>query len=534
MEIYILRDGKEIGPFSEETTQTMLKEGSIVINDLAWQPGMPQWITLHSVLYPPVGASVGAVRPPPPPPGFFAAPPPSASGTPGADGNGASSFPLTVPEPESRSALVQETPPAVSEPATAKQKAFLSFAGIPFPADITRERAALLVNDALENPADPGRLSRWNEERLRLHPELFRAEIQAKKENRASHFFDVVHMQGGEMFDGVTKAHCQVLVGFLDVRYPNWDANEQQATWDYFFPAIAEKFPQLVKREWKGKLKYPAGPKVAPELARRTGFQKPVQRAWPIGAVVRGIITGAAILVLIYFGYNYWQNGKDARDSRASAAKPGDSAEQSAAGNGSLKSPDASRDNATAGLEKLLSQMPPAAAPTIGDGSAANGASASPTTANGTGTMPATSGETGSAPAGNGSPPPLFDPNATTATTPLPANPPSDVGTAAQPRTTLIITKPTEVALKFGRVTLPAGSVVRFVSQEGTLVRIRYGTEVVAIPAASTDWNDLPPAPPAVPGPVPPTPAPLAPTPVAPAPATPPAATPPTSPTSLF
>ena len=43
MDIYILRDGKEIGPLSEETTQTMLKDGSIVMGDFAWCPGMSDW-----------------------------------------------------------------------------------------------------------------------------------------------------------------------------------------------------------------------------------------------------------------------------------------------------------------------------------------------------------------------------------------------------------------------------------------------------------------------------------------------------------
>jgi hypothetical protein len=525
MDIYILRDGKEIGPFSEETTQTMLKQGSILINDLAWQPGMPQWIPLHSVLYP---AAPGATNPqrPPPPPGML------SRGTAAvADEQG---LYVAADAASPHTAVVNEVPSAITEPATAKQKAFLGFMGIPFPAEITRERAALLVNDALENPGDPGRLARWNEERLRLHPELFRVEIQAKKENRASHFFDVVHMQGGEMFDGVTKAHCQVLVGFLDVRYPNWDASEQQATWDYFFPAIAEKFPQLVKREWKGRLKYPGASKVAPELARRTLFRKPVRKGTPVGAIVRGIITGLAILVLAYFAYNYWQNQQAARTARGGLAAAGQQSEQASAAKTSSASTESS-DSSTAGLERLLSQMPPVppASPENGSaGSSANGTTAPPSLTGGPATMPATSGESSSLTGGNGTAP-LFDPNATTtATSPAP-NTPADAG-MPPPRTTVVITKPTEVALKFGLVKLPAGTVVRFVAQEGNLLRIRYGTETVTIPTTSTDFNDLPPAAPPVPGPVPPTPAPLAPAPtVAPGPATPPPA-PPTSPTSLF
>jgi hypothetical protein len=126
MEIYILHDGKELGPFNEETTQSMLKRGEVLISELAWKPGMAEWIPLHSVLYPAPAAT--GQRPPPPPRG------------------------------------------AVSEPAGARQKAFLSYMGIAFEPEITRDAAALLVNDALENPKDPGRLMKWNEDRLRLHP----------------------------------------------------------------------------------------------------------------------------------------------------------------------------------------------------------------------------------------------------------------------------------------------------------------------------------------------------------------------------
>ena len=69
MDIYILRDGKEIGPFSEETTQTLLKQGSVVIGDLAWRPGMEKWVPLHDVLYPAPPPPPQAQTPPPHPEG---------------------------------------------------------------------------------------------------------------------------------------------------------------------------------------------------------------------------------------------------------------------------------------------------------------------------------------------------------------------------------------------------------------------------------------------------------------------------------
>src|SRR4029434_9207989 len=63
MDIHILRDGKQTGPFSEETVQVLLKQGSILINDLAWQPGMPEWLPLHAVLYPASRQQTGEPQP---------------------------------------------------------------------------------------------------------------------------------------------------------------------------------------------------------------------------------------------------------------------------------------------------------------------------------------------------------------------------------------------------------------------------------------------------------------------------------------
>src|SRR5688572_24094958 len=70
MEIHILRDGKQIGPFTEETVQSLLKQGNILINDLAWSPGLDGWSPLHAVLYPaaqPPPVPANAVPPPMPP-----------------------------------------------------------------------------------------------------------------------------------------------------------------------------------------------------------------------------------------------------------------------------------------------------------------------------------------------------------------------------------------------------------------------------------------------------------------------------------
>ena len=255
MDIYILKNGQETGPFSEEATQTLLKEGTIYVNDLAWRPGMPTWEPLVRVLYPAAPEASVACEPEPP-----------------------------------------------CDPATPKQKAFLSYMGIHFSPDLTKERASQIINETMETPRFNTRVKQWGEDRLHMFPELFAEEIQQRKENRAQFFSDVCRVQGGDHFTTVTKAHCQVLVGYLDVRFPNWDAHEEEAAWSYFFPAVAEKFPALVKKPWRGKLKYHSGPRVAPELVQK----RPVARAqahFPMVAVVRGLVCGLGILLVLYVGY---------------------------------------------------------------------------------------------------------------------------------------------------------------------------------------------------------------------------------------
>ncbi|MEI9898371.1 MAG: hypothetical protein WDN28_32060 [Chthoniobacter sp.] len=147
-----------------------------------------------------------------------------------------------------------ETPPADSaEPATAVQLAFLSYFGIAAPANLLKDAAEWLITKAKEDPHSVKRLEMWNVDRLLLHPELFAAEAQAKKEDRAQFFFDLCQTAGSDYFTGVTKAHCQVLVEFLDVKFPRWDANEAEATERYFFPAMAEKFPAARDKAWRGR-----------------------------------------------------------------------------------------------------------------------------------------------------------------------------------------------------------------------------------------------------------------------------------------
>jgi hypothetical protein len=276
--IYILRDGEKIGPFSEEAVRTLLQQGDVEENDLGCRKGDTEWESLSVLLDTP--------------------PPPSEE-------------PPIAPEEPSPSPA-EPPPPISTEPATAAQIAFLSYFGIGIPAGLLKDAAEKLIASATEDPKNAKRLAMWEVDRLHLHPELFAAELQAKKENRAHFFFDLCQTAGSDYFTGVTKAHCKVLVDFLDVKFPRWDAHEADATERYFFPAVAEKFPQLVNKAWRGKLHYGHGLGGATaKTTRKSPTSKLARRSdSPIKAIIRGLVLGLCILGVLYGVHRATQGGK--------------------------------------------------------------------------------------------------------------------------------------------------------------------------------------------------------------------------------
>ena len=530
MDIYILRDGKEIGPFSDETTQTLLHQGSIAESDYAWHSGLPKWIPLAEVLHP----AAPALETPPPPP------PTAALGTP---------LPAAAP--------VADLPKA-GESATAKQKALLAYLGASFSPEISKDQAALLVNDAMEDAKNGARLVQWNTDRLKLHPELFAAEIQTKKESRSTEFFEVCESEGAEYFTKITKAHCQVLVGYLDVKFPNWDGDKDAAK-KYFFPAVAEKFPQLVAKPWRGKLRYATGPKIAAEISRQrpaTGkLRKRAKPGFPLAAIGRGVVFGVLILGMFFFVQKVL-NAKGAKSSAPAEKSSGGQAESPAPKTGAPLpaplnpaelppiEPEKMLAAADAGKPVLVSVAPgdapmadPAAPadpkmaappadplapkpagfppdpPMAADHAAPKTAAAlpgfppdPPMAADPAARKPA-------APAGFPPDPPMATGNpaapANPAVLPAPVTPivPADPVTA--PKVNLKLTKQIEVQLAYGKMKLPVGTPVKLVAREGNNVRVNYLNTILVVPVASTDFTEAAPAPvPAsAPAPVPVTPA---------------------------
>jgi hypothetical protein len=486
MDIHILHDGKQVGPFSEETVQSLLKQGNILINDLSWRPGLPEWQPLHALLYP-------AAQPPPPPPN--AAPPPIPPPVAPAPSGPA------VPALAANEAVPRGVP---TDLATPRQKAFLSYLGVPYSADLGKETAALLVNEAMENPKNAGRLKKWDDEKLRLYPDLFADEIKARKENRAQQYYEVCLGEGAEFFEGITKAHTQLLVGYLDVRFPTWEKSAHEAKYDYFFPAIAEKFPQLLKKTAKGRFKYPDGPKVAKELTRGTPVVRARPKTSPVLAALRGIMIGLVLLAAIYGASVFYERfGKGELQEVAAIPTPPPAPIPAIDDPTDDPSPEPDRRIVSTTIAPAVTESPEASLTTSIQPAETNGAAtpaADPAmAASATPSIIADSPEA-VAPSDESAPAPLapglslFD-SAPPPSLPPPADPSGiSAGATATPRTSVTILKPTVVPLRFGSSTLSAGTVVPLVSVEGAYAKVRFGPDIVSIPVANTDLASATPA----------------------------------------
>lgn len=476
MDILISRQGQQTGPYSDEDALALVRTGQARLSDMAWRPGMGDWLPLEAVL----GIDSNTVA-----------------------ANTTAAETVVPPTPKPEPSKAESTSAAGAEQlmggeaATQRQKAFLTFLGMPFSTELTKERAALMLNDALEDPKKADRIKRWDHERLRLYPDIFAEELKAQKENRAQHFLEACQKEGSVYFDGVTKAHTQVLVGYLDVHHPNWDHHEESV--QYFFAAVSEKFPQLVKKQAKGQLKYPDG-RMAREFATNKRPPRAPRRRSPVGAAIRGVILGLLVLGALYGANEYyelhrtevkkllgrWMPDAELAGVEPEPAKPADDVVGKAAKPESTDA--ASESTAAAAPAPIPTPAPlPAGSPAELGTAPASTAMVAPPMAAMAGTPEAMAP---SASASSATPTPAPAPGAPvlpglfempTAATPAPATP--------APRTSITITKATSVPLKFGVSTLSAGTSVPFVSVEGANALIRFGSEVVRVPLANTDFE---------------------------------------------
>ncbi len=492
MEIFIIREGRQTGPFSNEAVKAQLNDGSVRPSDLAWRKGMAEWGPLNEVL--------------------------KAVADPAADA--AAMLPAA-----------DQIPNGVTEKrgtATAKQKAFLKYLGAEFDEGIARERAALAISDALENPKLQPRIRKWQDEKLRLHGDVFQDEIDYRRANRSNRYLERIQTEGSEMLKDVTKAHVQVLVESLDKRHPGWETERESALWDYLVPAVGEHFPQLVLPDFKNRLKQGAsglarsGSGVTRSTLAAAGVaMTPPARSSTLGAMLRGVLLGAIALGAIVAGHHYWQrsNGKGVAPV---AGTPGPAAPEKSETPPAPNDP-APKEPAVQPPDKLIAEakvpdaapeIPPAPAPPVpATAPIAPNEPAAPPVPPMTAEKPAepVPMEKPAAPEEKPATPAVpAAPAEASAMTPPPAVP-------AAPRTAVKLIQGIGVMLPNGQVTLPAGTPLRYLGTEGPNVRVSWNNNVFFVPALATDVNEPVPVSPE-PSATPPVPATAPATPMAPTP----------------
>ena len=500
MEIYILRNGETAGPYGEEQVHGFLKRGEVVTTDLAWVAGMEQWAELHRVLFPgsltpaqiPHAQTDIARRTPIPGTVFGrseageAARRAMESGTvrahEAADSKAGASTRLSTPAEKKNEKLAQ--------PATEKQKAFLAFMGVRVEPELSMEHAGDLINRASADPANRERMALWNVERLRLHPELFAEEIHTQKEQRPAKYLEVVQKNGGAYFQKVTKAHCQVLLNHLDVQHPGWE-QRTEAVKDYFFPAIVEKFPKLVLPAGRGKFAYPQRSGGATsEVARKDSGKAAsrgvaVRRDTPAKAVLRGAIHGCVLLALLYGGEMGWSALKTS-GTRQTAASPGTpAASPSGAG----------KAEPSAGTASAV-----AAAPVVAPPEPAKKTAPSKENDLGSLILDATKEAPMVASAPKQEKPPEATPVPKKKRMPQPEMKPEEPApmeekvapppVAKDPKSEATLLKSMTVEFAFGPASIEAGTVLKVISKEGPLLKLRYGPDTVTVQIDQTDYAD--------------------------------------------
>jgi hypothetical protein len=471
MDIFIIREGRQTGPFSEEAVRAFLTEGSARPTDMSWCQGMTGWRALNEVL------------------GFR---------------HGQAGDAATQPPANPASNGTQEKQAA----ATAKQKVFLKYIGAEFGETLGKERAALAISDALENPKLQSRIRKWHDEKLRMHADVFQDEIDFRKANRSGRYLERVQIEGAEVVKDVTKAHVQVLVESLDKRHPGWESEPESALWDYLLPAVGEHFPQLVQPAYKGRLKSGTAGKAKTvqtrSIATTAGVVMPVVvTTGTLAAMSRGVILGVIALGAILAGHHFWQQSHRQVTSQTVATLTHPVAEKKKAPTATnISDISAPKKPTTPPPEKLLADAKaPATTPENPPTPAATNANepATPATPAMNTDKPAASATPEEKPSAPATAPavPAMTPNApvTPATSVDPAATNTPPAIPPPQRNAVKLTQGIGVMLPNGQVTLPSGTILRFLAAEGPNVRVSWNNNVFFVPAMATDVNDPLPAP---------------------------------------
>jgi GYF domain 2 len=161
---------------------------------------------------------------------------------------------------------------AVPPAATERQQALMSYLGHPSPHALSSYEASEWLDQEREQERNQERLDKWRKDRLRLHPELFAAELQQQKiahderqSNRSSLIRSFCNSEK-ELYEEsyplkrLTHEHANRAVAWLDGNRPGWDAELWNGPHDdinedvvstHFFQALVKAVPEAVKdKDW--------------------------------------------------------------------------------------------------------------------------------------------------------------------------------------------------------------------------------------------------------------------------------------------
>ena len=229
MEIYLLRGGKETGPFDWEAVEEMYRRGEIGEMDYGWRSGLVKWERVGEFLR--VGKVTG------------------------------------------RESGVVEGVKAEELPTFGTVKL----------AEAEMVRVEVRVEESKKEALTGEERKVWQAERAIIYQEFCQS-------------------VGVEYFTKVSKAHCLVVIGYLDERFPDWDGEVAEASRRYFFPAMAEKFPQLVVAGWRGKLRFEGEKKTvstAGEGKAWAGWRAVRAIPWP--PLGRAVVLGGILVGMGWF-----------------------------------------------------------------------------------------------------------------------------------------------------------------------------------------------------------------------------------------
>ena len=413
MEIYLLRGGKETGPFDREAVEGMYRRGEVGEMDFAWRSGLVKWERVGDFLR--VGKVTGR-----------------------------------------ESGVVERV----------KGEELPTFGTVKL-----SEAESVRVEVEVEEK----KKAEWTSEERKI-----------RQAERAVVYQDFCQSVGVEYFTKVSKAHCLVVIGYLDERFPDWDGEVAEASRRYFFPAMAEKFPQLVVAGWRGKLRFEGEKrKVSTGGEGKAWAGWRAVRAIPWPPLGRALVLGG---ILVGMGWFVFKLSVPAVGKRSGASM---GLEAKAGGDGATVVEkqesvlvDPLGGGGAAGKEeadpKMVERVPPGKVePEGGGGVVVDPLAPAPS--------PVVVDPLAPAP----SPVVVVDP--VVPSVPVAVVPPVEVVAVA--KSVLKLTKPFEFQLAYGKVRLPVGTSVKFLSREGEMVKVDYLKTILTVPIGSTDYGTPEPVP---------------------------------------